>query len=202
MIIHLLPEGYMEELVGARLISFCGNALGNIYNARSGCDYIRTRAAKFHPLATDDSGVLVLTDFRDTAEDCLPSALRAYLLDALPHPAASFLLRFAVNELESWLMADRQNLADFMGVSAGKIPQKPELEEFPKRTLVKIARRSRKTRIREGVAPPQGHAASVGPEYVSLLHEFILKHWNIEAALLSAPSLERCVRRLRELAVR
>jgi hypothetical protein len=199
MIMHLVPEGYMEELVGAKLIFFCGHDLGTVYNTRRGCDYIRKRAAKFSLLATDVAGVLVLTDFRDAAAPCLPSALRAYLWDAVPNPAPSFLFRFAVNELESWLMADRRNLADFLSVSAGKIPREPELEIFPKRTLVNIARCSRKAGIKNGIAPPQGHAASVGPGYISLLHKFIVKHWNIEAAMAYAPSLERCVRRLREL---
>jgi hypothetical protein len=200
MIIHLVPEGYMEESVGGKLIFFCGHDLGIVYNTRSGYNYIKTRAAKFHPLATDVSGVLVLTDFRDAAAACPPVALQAYLLNKLPHPAPSFLFRFAVNELESWLMADRQGLANFLSVSADRMPRKPELEEFPKLTLVNIARRSRKTVIKKGIAPPQGHAASVGPDYTTLLHEFIVKHWNIEAAMTCAPSLERCVRRLRELA--
>jgi hypothetical protein len=199
MIMHLVPEGYLEELVGAKLIRSCGHALGNIYNSGSGCGYIRKRAAKFYSLATDVTGVLVLTDFRDAAAQCLPSALRAYLWDTVPNPAPSFLFRFAVNELESWLMADRQGLADFLSVPAGKIPREPELEEFPKRTLVNIARRSRKTGIKNGIAPPPGHAASVGPDYTALLREFIVKRWNIEAAMTCAPSLERCALRLREL---
>jgi hypothetical protein len=199
MIMHLVPEGYLEALVGARLIGFCRHTLGTIYNSGRGCGYIRTHAAKFYRLATDVSGVLVLTDFRDAAAPCLPSALQAYLWNAIPSPVPSFLVRFAVNELESWLMADRQGLADFLSVSVGRIPREPELEEFPKRTLVNIARRSRKTRIRNGIAPPPGHAAAVGPAYNSLLHEFIVRHWNIAEAITCAPSLERCVGRLSQL---
>jgi hypothetical protein len=189
----------MEEAVGDRLIVFSGHALGTAYNSRRGCDYIRTRAAKFHPLATDVAGVLVLTDFRDAKTLCPPSALQAYLWDKVPHPAPSFLCRFAVNELESWLMADRQGLAEFLHVSLNRMPREPEQETFPKRTLVNIARRSKKSSIKEGMAPPSGHNASVGPEYTTLLREFIVRYWNIEAAMTHAPSLARCVRRLREL---
>jgi hypothetical protein len=65
--------------------------------------------------------------------------------------------------------------------------------------LVNTARCSKKAGIKNGIAPPQGHAASVGPGYLLLLREVIVKHRNIEAAMAYAPSPERCVRRLREL---
>jgi hypothetical protein len=200
MIMHLIPEGRMEEAVGSHLIVFCGHTLGIIYNTLSGCHYIKTRATKFHSLATDVAGVLVLTDFRDAKTVCPPSALQTYLWDKVPHPAPSFLYRFAVNELESWLMADREGLADFLSVSVNRMPQKPEQEIFPKKALVNIARCSKKTVIKEGIAPPLGHKASVGPSYIALLREFVVDRWNIEAAMIRAPSLARCVRRLRELA--
>jgi hypothetical protein len=199
MIIHLVPEGHMEEPTGRRLIAFCGHSLGTIYNSRRGCGYIRSRAALYHSLATSHSGVLVLTDFRDAGAPCPVAALDAYLLHKIPHPAPSFIFRFAVNELESWLMADRSGLAQFLGVPVTRLPKEPEAEEKPKRTLVAIARHSSKTRIRDGLAPPPGSQASVGPLYRAMMSVFIEQRWNIEAATANAPSLERCVRRLTAL---
>jgi len=198
MIIHLVAEGPMEEAVAERLLPFCGHTPGTVYG-KQGCAYIREKAARFHHLATEHSGVLVLTDFRDAKAICVAAALQEYVWNRLPNPLGSFLCCFAVNELESWLLADRKGLANFLGIAVSKMPLQPEKENLPKRTLVNLARSSRRNRISEGIAPPPGHRSAVGPEYVPLMYEFIANFWNIEAAMRCAPSLERCVRRLREL---
>jgi len=188
----------MEEAVARQLLPSCGHELGTVYGKR-GCEYIRENATKFRHLATEESGLLVLTDFRDTGETCVIDALQQYIWHKMPKPPRSFLCRFAVYELESWLLADREGLAKFLGVAVAKIPRQPEREELPKRALVNLARASRKKGIREGIAPPAGHRAHVGPDYMPLMCEFIADFWNIEAAMHGAPSLGRCVRRLREL---
>jgi len=198
MIVNLLAEGYMEEVVASKLVPFCNHELGIVYGKR-GCKYIREKATKFRHLATKLSGLLILTDFRDTKEDCVPSALQMYILNELPNPPSNFLCRFAVNELESWLMADREGLATYMGIDISLIPFETEEVDYPKRTIVNLAQKSRKKVIRNGIAPPPEHRAEVGPEYMLLLRDFIINYWNIEAAMLNSPSLRRCIQRLREL---
>lgn len=198
MNISLIAEGFMEEVVAARLLSFCGHELGNVFG-RTGCAYIREKAVLFRHLATEQTGVLVLTDFRDAGVECIPEALNKYIYDRAPHPPKTFLCRFAVNELESWLLADTEGIAKFLGIPVSRIPLHPESEMQPKRKLVELARSSRGKRIREGIAPPPGHYANVGPEYMSLLREFIIKDWSIENAQRNAQSLEHCIRRLREI---
>ena len=184
MIMHLLAEGHMEEAVAARLFSFCGHELGRVYGRR-GFMYIREKAAQFSHLATQDSGVLVLTDFRDTGAMCFTAALQQYIWRSLPDPPGTFLCRFAVNELESWLLADRAGLAKFLGIAAAKMPHQPERDNFPKKTLAALARGSRKNIIRDGIAPPLGHGGAVGPGYMPLMREFVTEFWNIEAATAS-----------------
>jgi hypothetical protein len=188
----------MEEIVAARLLPFCNHELGTVYG-RKGYAYIRTNAAAFRHLATEYSGVLVLTDFRDTGAICVAVALQEYILTKLHRPPRTFLCRFAVNELESWLLADRIGLSKFLSINVTRMPLQPESEDFPKKTLISLAHASRKRSIREGIAPPPGHYASVGPDYMYLMREFISNFWSIEPAMRCAPSLERCVQRLREL---
>ena len=198
MVINVLAEGYMEEAVASRLIRFCNHELGTVYGRR-GCIYIQEKASAFQCLATEQTAVLVLTDFRDAKASCVPEALPKYIFTKCPTPHKNFLCRFSVNELESWFLADREGLAKYLNIAVAKLPHTPENEEYPKATLVNLARKSRKKIIREGVAPPLGHKASVGPEYFNLMREFIFSHWNIENAIKIAPSLERCVCRLREI---
>jgi len=198
MIFNLVAEGYTEEIVASRLLPFCGHELGTVYGKKGSGD-IRKKAAVYSYLATEYSGVLVLTDFRDTGAACVPTAIQEYILNRLPCPPKTFLCRFAVNEVESWLLADRKGMAEFMRIPISRMPHQPENETYPKRTLINLARSSRNRRIREGIAPPPGHHADVGPQYMNLLQKFITDFWNIEAAMSSAQSLERCVRRLRSL---
>ena len=79
MIVNLVAEGYTEEAVASRLLPFCGHKLGYNYGKR-GHNYIRQAAMGFRHLATEHTGVLVLSDFRDTRADCVPEALEEYLL--------------------------------------------------------------------------------------------------------------------------
>ena len=188
----------MEELVAARLLPFCGHSLGDVYG-KKGSDYIKAKAVHFHHLTTESAGVLVLTDFRDSKVLCIVEALKIYMHDRLPHPPKNFLYCFSINELESWLLADKRNLAKFLRINASHIPENPDSEDFPKRTLVNLARKSNKPTINEGLAPPPGHVSDVGPSYIPLMSDFISNNWDIEIACCSSPSLSRCVQRLREL---
>ena len=198
MIFYLLAEGQTEECVASKLLPFCGHELSVVYGNK-GASYVRLKAPSFRALATEATGLLILTDFRDADAACVPDALENYLSCKLSQTPKTLLLRFAVNEIESWLMADREGMAKFLGVTASKIPHHPENEAFPKQSLVSIARSSSKKKIREGFAPPPGHRSNVGPEYMTLIQEFIRNTWNIEVAIKNAQSLERCVHRLRSL---
>jgi hypothetical protein len=198
MIIHLVAEGEMEVAVATRLIDFCGHKLGSAYGRR-GCGYVRKNAAKYSHLAKRGQGVLVLTDFRDTGAVCAADALQDYILNKMPKPPKSFLCRFAVNELESWLLADRQGMASFLGIATSKMPQWPEKEARPKKTMMALARGSKKKWVREEIAPPLGHRALVGPGYTAHMRDYIVNFWDIEASMQFAPSLRRCVERLQGL---
>lgn len=199
MIVNLVAEGLMEKAVAERLLPFCGHELGKVYGER-GCIFIQKKATVFRWLVTETTGVLVLTDFRDTGMECIPAALQEYLFNKLKEPPRTYVFRFAVNEIESWLLADRDGLAQYLNTDISRIPLQPEFEVYPKQTIVNLARKSKKRLIREGVAPPQGHLSSVGPEYVPLMRRFISDFWNIEKAVCLAPSLKRCVLRLQKMA--
>ena len=198
MIIDILPEGLMEIHIAKKILPFCGHEAGEVHKAK-GCDYIRQKVAGFSRSVKESIGLLVLTDFRDSGAPCISEALQKYILWRNPNPHKNFLCRFAVNEIESWLLADREGLAKFLFIDISLMPQKPEKEKFPKRTLINLSQKSRCKKIREGIAPSPENRSNVGEKYEDLMSEFIAKFWNIETAMRNAPSLERCVRRLREL---
>jgi hypothetical protein len=128
----------------------------------------------------------------DTKLDCPPAVLAAWL----PIRSERLLLRVVVPEIESWLLADREDMAAFLGISPTLLPDAPETLSDPKRTLVALARRSRRRGVKAAMAPAEGVSAVVGPEYVAVLQEFVGKAWSVEIAAINAPSLQRTVMRL------
>lgn len=195
---HLILEGHLEEPVAEKLLAYCGHEKG-IVRGLQGFGYIQTKAAQFHPLATDSEGVLVLTDFMDSRAPCPPHALEKYVLQHIARPPKTFLCRFAVAALESWLMADRKGMADFLKISAAKIPSAPDAWPDPKQHLVNLARKSRKTSVRYGIVPEKSHGGVVAPDYLATMRGFVRDCWNIAAAVNNSPSLARCVYRLQQL---
>jgi hypothetical protein len=198
MMVNLLLEGWLEEPVADKLLAFCGYSKGTVYGKR-GCDYIRDKAKGFCSVAAPGAPMLVLTDFMDAQAACPPAALQSYLPHACASSAPYFLCRFAVNELESWLLADRKSMSDFLRVPLAKIPVNPDSEPNPKNTLINLARRSKKTSIRNGIVPPTGHQGQTSPEYLNTMSEFVAAYWNVAPAMRCAPSLRRCVERLQQL---
>ena len=87
---------------------------------------------------------LTLVDFMDTGHSCPPDVVAQWL----PRAEPGMLFRVVVRELESWLLADRENFADFLGISITKPPDQPEQINDPKQQLVNLARCSRKSQIR------------------------------------------------------
>lgn len=195
---HLILEGRLEEPVAEKLLVYCGHEKGTVYGCQ-GFDYIQTKAAQFQPLASGNAGVLVLTDFMDSRTPCPPRALEKYILKHMTNPPKTFLCRFAVAELESWLLADQKGMADFLKISTAKIPSTPDELPDPKQHLVNLARKSRKKSVRDGIVPEKSHGGVVAPDYLATMRSFVRDYWNIENAINNSPSLARCVQRLQQL---
>ena len=77
------------------------------------------------PITNDETAVLVLTDFMDSKSPCPVAAKMSYLGKKAADVSQNFLLRFAVNELESWLLADHTNFARLLGIRSEKISPTP-----------------------------------------------------------------------------
>lgn len=197
MIVDLLLEGSLEEHAARRLLLHTGHVPGPVYG-RQGVQYIKDKASGFKYRAIQGGAVLVLTDFLDSGAACIPEALSAYLgPGAVLHPR--YLLRFAVNMLESWLLADAANFAAWLGISSKRIPPQPESIPDPKDLVVALARKSRRKSPREDIVPYPGHGGKLGVHYFPAMATFVTNHWDLDQARKRAPSLDRCLRRLESL---
>jgi hypothetical protein len=139
---------------------------------------------------------LVMLDLDNTA--CPPS-LRAQLLDKahIEDLPRNLLLVIVKREAESWVLGDRDRLADFFGVDAARVPLQPEDLADPKAVLVHIARRS--VAYRRDFCPKQGTSSKVGVGYNDILKDFVRNHWRPDVAANSCATLRRTLERLQNM---
>lgn len=111
----------------------------------------------------------------------------------LAKPAEHMRFRIAVRTVESWLLADRDSLGDYLSVSRAILPTSPEVEANPKQTMLIVIARSRSSRIQNDMLPASGISARIGPLYNARLIEFVQNRWRPNEAAKRAPSLARAM---------
>jgi len=136
----------------------------------------------------------IITDLDDDYE-CAPSLINDWLQDKR---SDQLLFRVAVHEIESWLLADRENFAAFFSISQNLIPLQPDKEADPKRIVISLARRSKKRVIRESIVPIDDYA-TIGPGYNIQFQNFIQNIWNIDIARKNSPSLDKTIKSLEKI---
>jgi hypothetical protein len=189
-------EGTIDEAVVRRLILHVSAQPGTVYG-KKGKPHLQSRVHGYNH-AAQHTPWLVLVDL-DHDADCAPPLHANWL----PAPAPRMCFRVAVREVEAWLLADFEAMADFLGVARNRVPRDPESLSAPKEALVNLARHSRRKAIREDLVPRAGSGRAVGPAYSSRLIEFASTHWRPAMAARRADSLRRaiaCLQRLVEAA--
>ena len=156
-----------------------------------GVGNIKKKAPSYHNMAKKGLRVLVMIDLDTTP--CAPVLIENWFNTLDLPPALMF--RVAVREAESWIMADRANLAKFLGIAQVNIPQNPDTLEDPKQKLLNIIRtKGMKKWHREML--PQGRTASIGPLYNEKLCGFINDYWDPIKAAKHSESLTKALNAL------
>ena len=109
-----------------------------------------------------------------------------------------FILRFAVSEAESWLLADREAIAQFFGISKANIPLDPDSLDDAKLEMLRLVRRSSGILRREMISTLDSQKP--GPGYNVHLQKFALEQWRPAAARVHSASLDRALRNVARLA--
>lgn len=183
----------MDEAIAKRIIKIAGHSPGTVYGKR-GSGYLEKNIRGFNK-AAQGTHYLALVDFMDTRLSCPAEVITRWL----PNRSSYMLLRVVVRELESWILADRANMAKFLRIDIAKVPMHPEEIQNPKQTLINLARGSRSKRVRSALVPDKQSTAQVGKLYTSEAVRFIENHWDVENARRLAPSLDRCLRQLESI---
>jgi hypothetical protein len=189
-------EGDLDEAVLRRVVACAGLSLGRTYG-RKGKPFLLqsidgyNNAARFFPW-------IVLIDL-DGDCDCAPECIEQWLPDPAPHMC----LRVAVRAIEAWVLADRERIANWLGVPAARIPENPDRLDDPKRRLIDLARSSRRRALRDDLVPREGSGREVGALYTARMTEFVQDEndgWRPDLALRVSDSLRRCIAHVQKFA--
>lgn len=126
-------------------------------------------AIRIKPHSDPSAAVIPPTQF---VED--PKELSAHLL---ANPADLMRFRIVVPAIEAWLLADREAMAQFLGVDPRRLPQVPEGAADVKAVVIDLARRSSLRSIRDDMLPHPQSGRREGPGYATRLIEFINAGW-------------------------
>lgn len=156
---------------------------------------IKSNCEAFLKMAKGGIHSFILTDL-DTAE-CACSLIRSRFSipnndDVVLPPQCIF--RVAVREVESWIIADHEAWAAFIGIPAANFSTQPDQLDDPKRHLLNVIRRKGRKKIHREMLPHG--AAQIGPRYNEILCDFVDSSWEPERAAKSSPSLDRAFKAL------
>ena len=186
----LAVEDELSEVISTKILESFGIevvvVLGN-----NGNGYLRKKSPELNRSARG-LDIFLLTDL-DSPAGCPLELIRSWIKRPL-NPR--FLFRVAIMEVESWLMADREAVAEFLSIPINRIPPSTDNIPEPKEFLVSLARRSRKRRLRDELVPEPGAKIPVGYGYNTRLSEFVRDHWDLERAASVSPSLKRTLDRI------
>ena len=113
-------------------------------------------------------------------------------------------INIAIDEGETWLMADRKGFAQYFGIKLCAIPDKKKnaielSSSFPYKTslyfLKELVPLSKKKKVLETLGCER--PGKKPPTYNTLWPEFIERHWNIGEAIKNSDSLARAVDRIK-----
>lgn len=191
--IAIATEDELSEAIALRLIAEVPEPHQITSKLRKGgFGYLRSKMNNWRQMAAHQV-VVVLTDL-DRA-NCLVEFHNAWLSEK-PLPA-NLLLRVAVREVESWVLADHVALRALIGTK-GALPAQPDELPDPKQFLLQLAKTAPKAVREDLIKTAPGHLAQ-GLGYNARLTELVFSQWCPQRAAERSPSLARARIRLQKV---
>jgi len=189
--INLIYEDILSGAVLHKLLRRIGGWQTGISHNAGGKDWIKSKITGFNN-AAKGMPYLVLVDLNNEYQ-CAPELVNNWISEG---KNTNLLLRVAVREVESWLLASKGVFCKYLGIHPDSISNNIEDIENPKEFLISLARKSRKKQLQIDIIPREGSTAKVGPDYNGRLIQFIENFWDPYAAAEYSPSLKNTIHRL------
>jgi hypothetical protein len=190
IVVNLAVEDELSEHLLRASLAQTGRPflIGAVFG-RKGNGYLKRMLPAFE-FASRGSAHLVMADLDD--RPCVPDLIEDWFRCEIAkyatrrHP--NLLFRVAVHEAESWVMADREAFASFLGISVHHVPPQPDAVRDPKKQLLDLVRKSRKRELKDDIVPRLGDKRAIGPDYNGRLAEFVHSSWRASRAETASPS--------------
>lgn len=190
--IAIATEDELSEAVAMRLIAELQEPHYVTHKLRKGgFGYLRSKMDNWCQMAQHQV-MLVLTDL-DQAK--CAGELREQWLSTRSEPAR-LLLRVAVREVESWVLADHAAMRVLIGPK-GTLPPHPDELLDPKQALLRLANCAPRG-VRDDLLRVADGRLAQGLGYNACLVHWVGSVWNPGQAAERSPSLQRARKRLRE----
>ncbi len=192
--INLAVEDDLSEAVLRKILRSFNRAfqVKTVYK-KGGFGYLKKQIKSFNQ-ASQHIPFLVLTDLDQAT---CPVEL---ITDWIKFPKnPNLIFRVAVREVESWVLADRESFAQYLGLQKEQIPRETDLLDNPKETLFQIVKKCSKREIKNSILPMKG--AKIGPDYNGKLTQFITDNWKLQNAQKNSESLNRTIKCLNKFEI-
>ncbi|MDQ6982322.1 MAG: DUF4276 family protein [Mariprofundus sp.] len=184
--IGIATEDALSEAVVEKMLNYAPIEFNVVLKQRKrGSGYLKKQVRKFNAIA-NSYPVLLLTDLDRVV--CASELKKSWL--TIPQNP-KFLFRVAVREVESWLLADREAISQFLNISISICPGSPDDILDPKQALINLAKKSKRREIKQDMLPAKGSLSPVGLGYNARLSDFVWNYWNVDRAIVRSDSLNR-----------
>ena len=192
-VVNLAVEDELSEHLLRATIAQTGRPmLVGAVHGRQGSGYLKRMLPAFQNAARG-SAWLVMTDLDDRT--CTPKLIEDWfgcrIADYTKHCHPNLIFRVAVRESESWVMADREAFAEFLGIAAHNLPTETDTIADAKKCLLDLARMSKKRDLKNDLVPRPGDKRTIGPDYNGRLADFVHSSWRASRAKNSSASFRR-----------
>lgn len=134
---------------------------------------------------------VIFRDLDRDGEGC-PVTLRAELVERTPGESPDLLIRIVDQCIESWILADRQGVAEFCDRSVASV--KPPASHHKPYLL----RMMKDAKLKDAVEE-KGRELDFGPMYGHYLERLMTRYWSAARAVTESDSLRRALERLTDL---
>ncbi|EKD55681.1 MAG: hypothetical protein ACD_59C00075G0002 [uncultured bacterium] len=188
--INIAVEDELSEAVIRKLLPGNKFQISQCFR-RGGFGYLKNNLKSFNA-ASKFIPYLVLTDL-----DASPCPLKL-ISEWLNFPKNyNLIFRIAVKEVESWLIADKNNFSKFMSVSKDLIRiENNDVDKMPnpKEFIINLAKRSKNREIKSALIPLSN--AKIGPDYNAVLSKFVCESWDFNEAAKHSKSLLKTIKNI------
>lgn len=191
MTLYIVSEDQLSEAVMRKMVakSSSTHIKDIVPMGKKGRGYIKKRINDFNNQNTLPFFVLADLD----RDECAPVLIKKWIRRPLQQ---NIVFRFAVREVESWLLADTKGFSHYTKLEHSLLKKEvntPDELPDPKETLIALVDRCKNRSLKNDIVRKEKFSYKQGPGYNSRLINYVDNYWEIERAASVSESLKKAM---------